>query len=169
VIRLDRLASPRAHCWRGLNLAPMGDRGKAGDRDGENELPRDHSAFLSLTPRLLNQEPLTKLHVISQVLLRRRKCSRQSPLWLSVRFSRSRQWSLSLRRVTARGPVLIHIRPSSAPGTRATRARIVRARARSGCAIITAARSRGRLESALEGSIDTRRPNLDRPDGRRAN
>jgi hypothetical protein len=90
-----------------------------------------------------NQEPLIKLHVISQVLLRRRKCSKQSELWLSVRFSRSRQWALSLRQVTARGPILIHIRPSSAPGTRATRARIVRARARSGCTIITAPRSKG--------------------------
>src|ERR1700722_3687631 len=58
---------------------------------------------------------------------------------------RTRGWAL--RQVTARGPILIHIRPSSAPGTRATRARIVRARARSGCAIITAPRSRGRLKA----------------------
>jgi hypothetical protein len=42
-------------------------------------------------------------------------------------------------------PNLIHIRPSSAAETGATRARIVRARARSGCAIIAAPRSKGRL------------------------
>jgi hypothetical protein len=45
-------------------------------------------------------------------------------------------------------PIPTHIRPSSAPGTRATRARIARAGARNGCAIITATRSKGHLKRA---------------------
>lgn len=79
---------------------------------------------------------------------RRRKCSKQSPLWLSVQFSHFPQSPPSLRQATARGLILIHIRPSSAAGIGTTRARIARVRARNGCAIITAPRSKGRFRAA---------------------